>query len=80
MNLRNAQYMRDQDPVDPTCSCYACKNHSRGYLHHLFRVGEGLGMQLLSIHNVATMNRLMRDVRQAIRENRLDQVQKDWVV
>lgn len=80
MNLRNAQYQKDQDPVDPTCACYACKNHSRGYLHHLFRVGEGLGMQLLSIHNVATMNRLMRDVRQAIREDRLDAVQKDWVV
>ena len=80
LNIRNAKYMRDQDPVDPTCMCHACKNHSRGYIHHLFRVGEFLGMQLLSIHNVATMNRLMRDVRAAMRSGTLDQVQKEWVV
>ena len=49
-------------------------------IFHLFRVGEGLGMQLLSLHNVATMNRLMREVRAAIRSNTLDQVQKEWVV
>lgn len=80
INLRNAQFMRDQDPVDSTCTCHTCRNHSRGYIHHLFRVGEMLGMQLLSIHNVATMNRLMRDVRQGIATGTLDQVQKEWVV
>lgn len=80
MNLRNAQYARDQDPVDSTCGCTSCQNHSRSYIHHLFRVSEQLGMQLLSIHNVYTMNRLMREVREAIRTNTLDQVQKDWVV
>ncbi len=80
LNLRNAKFMRDQDPVDATCGCDACLNHSRGYIHHLFRVGEGLGMQLLSIHNVYTMNRLMRDVRSAIGSNTLDQMQKEWVV
>lgn len=80
MNLRNAQYQTDQDPVDSTCECYTCRHHSRGYIHHLFRVGEFLGMQLLSIHNVATMNRLMRDVRAAIASNTLDQAQKEWIV
>jgi queuine tRNA-ribosyltransferase len=80
LNLRNAKFMRDQDPIDATCGCQACQQHSRGYIHHLFRVGEGLGMQLLSIHNVYTMNRLMRDVRAAIGSNTLDQVQKEWVV
>lgn len=80
LNLRNAKFARDQDPIDATCTCYACRHHSRGYIHHLFRVGEGLGLQLLSLHNVATMNRLMRDVRAAIRSNTLDQVQKEWVV
>lgn len=79
MNLRNAKYVNDQDPIDAACTCYTCKNHSRGYIHHLFRTGELLGMQLLSIHNVATMNRLMRDVRAAIKSNTLDQVQKEWV-
>jgi queuine tRNA-ribosyltransferase len=80
INLRNAQFMKDQDPIDSTCGCYTCKNHSKGYIHHLFRVGELLGMQLVSIHNVHTMNRLMRDVRQAIRTNTLEQAKKQWVV
>jgi queuine tRNA-ribosyltransferase len=80
MNLRNAPYRNDQDPVDSTCDCYTCQNHSRGYIHHLFRAGEFLGMQLLSIHNVATMNRLMREVRAAIANDTLDAVQKEWIV
>lgn len=80
MNMRNAQFMADQNPIDESCACYTCKNHSRGYIHHLFRTGEILGMQLLSIHNVATMNRLMQDVRSAIRNGTLAQTQKEWVV
>jgi queuine tRNA-ribosyltransferase len=80
MNLRNAQYMKDSLPVDESCGCHACRSHSRSYIHHLFRTGELLGMQLLSIHNVFTMNRLMRDVRQAIKTGTLDSVQAAWVV
>jgi queuine tRNA-ribosyltransferase len=80
MNIRNAQFITDQDPVDADCGCFTCLNHSRGYIHHLLRVGEMLGMQLLSIHNVYTMNRLMREVRAAIKAGTLDQLQKEWVV
>lgn len=80
LNIRNAKYVNDPDPVDSTCGCMACKNHSRAYIHHLFRVGELLGMQLLSIHNVATMTRLMRDVRKGIATGTLDQIKKEWVV
>ncbi|MBU6474898.1 MAG: tRNA guanosine(34) transglycosylase Tgt [Alphaproteobacteria bacterium] len=79
VNIRNAHYRNDQGPIDETCGCQACKNHSRGYIHHLFRVSETLGMQLLSIHNVFTMNRLMRDVRAAIGSGTLDAVEKEWV-
>jgi queuine tRNA-ribosyltransferase len=79
LNIRNARYVNDPDPVDSTCSCMACKNHSRAYIHHLFRTGELLGMQLLSIHNVATMTRLMRDVRKGIATGTLDQIKKEWI-
>jgi queuine tRNA-ribosyltransferase len=79
INLRNARYRNDQGPVDETCACYSCRNHSRGYIHHLFKVSELLGMQLLSIHNVYTMNRLMRDVRAAIGSDTLDAMQKEWI-
>ena len=80
MNMRNAKFARDSAPIDASCSCDTCANHSRGYIHHLFRVGEILGMQLLSIHNVATMTRLMRDVRQGILTGTLKQIRNDWVV
>jgi queuine tRNA-ribosyltransferase len=80
VNLRNAPFQKDQDPIDSTCACHACRHHSRGYIHHLFRAGEILGMQLLSIHNVATMTRLMREVRQAIGSGTLDQKRKEWIV
>lgn len=80
MNMRNAQFMKDSGPIDGTCPCFTCANHSRGYIHHLFRVGEILGMQLLSIHNVATMTRLMRDVRKGIQTGTLSQIRNHWVV
>ena len=80
LNMRNAKYMKDPDPVDKTCDCYCCRHHSKSYIHHLFRAKEFLGMQLLSIHNVFTINRLMREVRNAIKTQSLDRVQKEWVV
>ncbi|MFH1158278.1 MAG: tRNA guanosine(34) transglycosylase Tgt [Pseudomonadota bacterium] len=80
LNMRNAKHMKDPDPVDETCNCYCCRHHSKSYIHHLFRAKEFLGMQLLSIHNVFTMNRLMRDIRQAIGTRSLDLMQKEWVV
>jgi len=79
INIRNAQYMKDDTPIDESCGCEACRHHTKGYIHHLFRVGETLGMQLVSIHNVFTMTRLMRDVRAAIREGRLAEVRREWV-
>jgi queuine tRNA-ribosyltransferase len=80
MNMRNARFMNDNSPIDVTCTCQACSQHSRAYIHHLFRAGEILGMQLLSIHNVATMTRLMREVRKGIRDGNLKQIRNDWVV
>lgn len=80
LNLRNLPFRKDPAPVDDTCDCYTCRHHTRSYIHHLFRTGELLGMQLLSIHNVSIMNRLMREVRQAIRAGTLDSLQSAWVV
>lgn len=80
VNLRNKQFQTDQDPIDSTCECHSCRNHSKGYIHHLFRAGELLGMQLVSIHNVFTMNRLMREVRAAIASDTLEAARKEWVV
>ena len=66
VNLRNARFGDDSGPIDETCGCEACQHYSAGYLHHLVRVGELLGVMLVTLHNVFTMNRLMREVRAAI--------------
>lgn len=78
LNLRNAAYRENPDPIDDSCDCHACKNYSTAYLHHMFKAKEFLGMQLVSIHNIHTMNRLMREVREAIRTETLDQLHKEW--
>ena len=70
-NLRNARFAEDAAPLDPGCDCPACARHSRGYLHHLFRADEMLGPMLLTWHNVAYYQSLMRGLRRAIVAGRL---------
>jgi len=71
LRLRNQQYARDTAPLEEDCPCPACK-HSLGYLRHLFAAHEMLGPILLSIHNVTYYQRLVRDSRKAITENRFE--------
>ncbi|ACI99941.1 tRNA guanosine(34) transglycosylase Tgt [Rhodospirillum centenum] len=79
LNLRNARFREDADPIDPACDCHACRRFSRGYIHHLLKAGEMLALQLVSLHNIAVMNRLMREVREAIRTGTLDAARRRWV-
>ena len=72
LNLRNAKYARDFGPLDEACDCLACRQHSRAYLRHLYKAGELLAMRLVTIHNLRYLFRLMEEIRQAIREDRLD--------
>ena len=67
-NLRNACFREDHKPLDQTCSCEACSNHSRAYLHHLIRSGELLGLTLLSLHNLTTLVRFTTAMGQSIAE------------
>lgn len=79
INLKNARYREDHTPLDEENNIPASKNFSKAYLHHLFKAGELLGPQILAQHNVATFNRLMRDVRAGIKSGTLDQVEKAWL-
>jgi queuine tRNA-ribosyltransferase len=72
-NLRNARFAADPRPLDPLCGCPACTRHPRGYLHHLFKAEEMLGPMLLTWHNVAYYQDLMRGLRTAIVEGRFTQ-------
>lgn len=74
LNLRNARHATDGRPISPDCDCLACSRHSRAYLHHLFRANEILGPMLLTWHNIAYYQRLMRQIRAAIVEGRLDEL------
>ncbi len=56
----------DDKPLDESCDCYACRNFSRAYLHHLHRTGEILGARLNTIHNLHYYLQLMREIRDAI--------------
>jgi queuine tRNA-ribosyltransferase len=66
LRLRNTRYKTDMRPIDGQCQCYACKNFSRGYVHHLQKVDEILGARLATIHNLHYFLELMSDMRLAI--------------
>ena len=66
LNLRNAQYERDPQPIDEACTCYACQHFSRAYLRHLVKANEILGHILLTTHNVHFLLELMRQIRTAV--------------
>lgn len=72
LKLRNAQYRRDERPLDETCDCYTCQNFSRAYLYHLDKCGEILGSMLNTIHNLRFYQRLMAGLRLAIEQGRLE--------
>ena len=78
ININNAKYRDDNAPLDEKCSCYACKNHSRAYLHHLNKAAEILASMLLSEHNIFYYQDLMREIRTAIEEKRFDDFSKDF--
>ena len=66
INIRNAQYKRDYQPLDESCSCYACQNFSRAYLNHMVRSQEILGYIMLSLHNVTELIRFTQQIRSSI--------------
>ena len=79
INLKNARYRDDNTPLDEENAIPASTDFSKAYIHHLIKAGEILGMQLLAQHNVATINRLMREVRAAIKSDSLDALEKEWL-
>ncbi len=69
LNIKNSKFASDDTPLDASCGCVSCRNYSKAYLHHLFKVGEMLGPQMLSIHNITHYLDLMQSIRRAIKES-----------
>ncbi len=70
--IRNSVYGADPDPLDRECACYVCSNYSRAYIRHLLNAGEVLGLRLTTYHNLYYIDRLMREIRAALLDNRFD--------
>jgi queuine tRNA-ribosyltransferase len=70
VKIKNARHREDTGPLDPQCACYACRNFSRAYLHHLHRANEILGARLNTIHNLHYYLEIMAAMREAIAEGR----------
>lgn len=75
-NLFNAKYELDQRPIEEGCQCPACRNYSRGYIRHLLKAKEMLGMRLCVLHNLYFYNTMMSEIRQAIEEGRYKEYKK----
>jgi len=71
LNMRNARFAEDLDPIEPGCPCPACTAFSRAYVHHLVKSGEILGAMLMTQHNLWFYQRMMQALRDAITANRL---------
>jgi queuine tRNA-ribosyltransferase len=79
INMRNARFAEDTDPIEPGCPCPACKRFERAYVHHLVRSGEILGAMLMTQHNLWFYQRLMRGLRDAIGGHRLEVFAREFL-
>jgi queuine tRNA-ribosyltransferase len=78
LNLRNARYIRDEQPLDPDCTCAVCQRYSRAYLAHLMRAGEILASILATYHNVHHYLDLMRQIRHALEQGEFGRFRADF--
>ena len=76
LNVKNAKFTLDDEPIDDHCPCDVCRRHSRGYLRHLFQVNEPTASRLVSIHNIAWTFDLMNRAREAIAAGRFDDLRR----
>ncbi len=79
INIKNAKFKTDWQPIDDNCNCYTCSNFSRGYLHHLFKANEVLALTLASIHNEFFVVNLTKQIRQSLIDGCFDQLEADFL-
>ncbi|MCP3898345.1 MAG: tRNA-guanine transglycosylase, partial [Desulfobacteraceae bacterium] len=78
INIPNAKFRFDTNPIDDNCSCYTCKNYSRAYLRHLYKSKELLAYRLNTIHNIHYYLDLMKKIRKAIEDDCFLKFKKDF--
>ena len=78
LNIKNEKYARDEQPIDPQCSCPVCRRYSRAYIRHLFKADEMLALRLAVAHNLFFYNSLMAEIRKALDEGRFEQFRREF--
>ena len=79
INLKNSKYKEDFTPIDDTCNCYACKNYTKAYIKHLINADETFGARLLSIHNITYLTNLMKEIREHIKTDTLEEFRDEFI-
>lgn len=79
LNLKNAEYSIDKKPIEENCGCYACREFARGYIRHLIKAEEILGLRLITLHNLHFYLDLMREARDQIQAGTFDAFRKQFV-
>jgi len=79
LNLKNAEFARDKRPIEENCACYACREFTRGYIRHLIKAEEILGLRLITLHNLHFYLNLMSCARREIEGGTFDQFRKSFV-
>lgn len=79
LNLKQAQYKKDLRPIDEACECSTCKSYTRAYLHQIVTI-ETVSCHLLTVHNVAFQMKLMRDIRESIKEQRFPKFIQNYML
>jgi queuine tRNA-ribosyltransferase len=77
---RNADYIKDDRPLDPNCNCKVCKRYSRSYIRHMYNQSEITGMVLASYHSTYFFQNLMKNIRKSIEENRFEQFRSEFLI
>jgi len=79
VNLKNAEFILDKNPIEKNCACDACREFSRGYIRHLIKAEEILGIRLITLHNLHFYLNLMNQARAEIEKGTFDQFRKAFV-
>jgi len=80
MQITNAKFTLDTDPIDLECECHTCQNYTRAYLRHLFKADELLAQRLGSIHNVYFIVNLVKRIRESILDRSFDLFKNEWLI
>ena len=79
LNLKNAEFARDKGPIEENCACPACREFTRGYIRHLIKAEEILGLRLITLHNLHFYLNLMNQARAEIEAGTFDKFRKAFV-